>query len=593
MKPTWVVALRLLRQEIDSRLKIMSAVALLLVLVSSAMAALSPVLLKLIIDHLTDPGKRQEAYLLVGFLVVGYVGSQWLTRSLGELRSLVVGRLDQRVHRRLSIRLFEHVMALPLRFHLDRKTGALSQALTNALLGYRLVVQHLVLTVLPVVLELGTMSAVLLVLNQSIFLWIMAATLGCYLTAFSIGAVSLSKPARAVSEAHIDANALLTDSIINYETVKSFCAERHTKQRMEDAFAQTEGRWSSFFSLKALNGVIVATIFALSLGLSIYIAANAVQQGRMSVGEFVLVNTYMLQIYRPMETLGFAFRDIAQGMAFIEKMVDLFREEPEPKTLTKGKPLPPGPGELVFDHVCFSYSEQRPILRDVSFRVSAGATVALVGASGAGKSSLIRLLVRFWEPDRGNILIDGIPISDVSGPSLRSAIAIVPQDTVLFNDTIGYNIAVGCADTTMQDVEEAARLAHIHNFVAARPDGYDTIVGERGLKLSGGEKQRIAIARAALRKPRIFVFDEATSSLDSKTEQQIVRNLGEVSQGTTTLVIAHRLSTIVEADEILVLEQGEIVEQGTHRELVLYNGVYRAMWSAQQSSTERQLGQAV
>jgi ATP-binding cassette subfamily B protein len=581
IQPTWVFAFRLLGQETDSHLKALMALALLFVLAGSALVTLSPILLKMIVDHLT-PDTLDEAYMVVGVLVAAYAGSQWLARSLGELQLLAVGRADQRLHRRLSLRLFKHVMALSLRFHLDRKTGALSQTLANGLLGYRILVQHLVTTLLPVILELAMMSTVLLLLGQPVFLGIISLSLLCYAISFSIGAVKLTKPARAVSAAHVDANALLTDSILNYETVKSFCAEPRLHQRMEDAFARTEAHWARFFSHKAMNGVLVGTISALSLGTSVYVAAGEVQQGRMSIGEFVLVNTYMLQIVRPMEMLGFAFWDIAQGMGFIEKMIDLFRQTPEPALIADCRPLPPGPGELTFDDVSFSYNQKRWILKNMSFTVPAGKTVALVGASGSGKSSLIRLLVRFWEPDSGRILLDGLPISEASVSSLRGAIAVVPQDTVLFNDTIAHNIAVGRADSSAEDVMQAARVAHIHDFIVARADGYQTLVGERGLKLSGGERQRIAIARAALKKPRIFVFDEATSSLDSKTEQQILRNLGEVSHGTTTLVIAHRLSTIADVDEILVLENGKIVDYGTHQDLLRRPGLYRNMWVAQQ-----------
>jgi ATP-binding cassette subfamily B protein len=375
---------------------------------------------------------------------------------------------------------------------------------------------------------------------------------------------------------------LLTDSVLNYETVKSFCVESRMYQRMEYAFAQTEAHWAWFLSQRALNGTLVGTIFALSLGTSVYVAANAVQHGRMSLGDFVLVNAYMVQVCRPIEMLGVASRDIAQGMAFIEKMVDLFSQEPESASQTNNGPLPPGPGELVFDRVSFSYGRGHPILQSVSFGISAGKTVALVGVSGSGKSSLIRLLIRFWEPDSGRILVDGFPISDASPSSVRDAIAVVPQDTMLFNDTIAYNIAIGRPGSLLADIKEAARLASIHDFIVAQPEGYETQVGERGLKLSGGEKQRIAIARATLRKPRIFVFDEATSSLDSKTEQHILHNLGEVSKGTTTLVVAHRLSTIVAVDKILVLENGRIVESGTHQDLLSHPGVYQRMWVAQQ-----------
>ena len=426
------------------------------------------------------------------------------------------------------------------------------------------------------------MSAVLLVLGQPVFLGIILVTLVCYAVFFALGAFLVTRPSRAISTAHIDATALMTDSIVNYETIKSFGAESHAHERMDNAFARTESHWAKFFASRAINGLLVGTVFAVSLGVSVSVAAKEVQQGRMGLGDFVLVNTYMLQIFRPMELLGFAFRDVAQGVAFIEKMVELFKQEAESGARDNQTPLPPGPGELVFDKIHFSYDGERPVLNDVSFRVPAGKTAALVGASGSGKSSLIRLLVRFWEPGSGRILFDGIPISEMSVSSLREAVAVVPQDTVLFNDTIGYNISIGHPDSSEQDVEAAARLAQIHDFIAARPDGYEALVGERGLKLSGGEKQRIAIARAALKKPRLFVFDEATSSLDSKTERIILRNIEDVSRGTTTLIIAHRLSTIVRADEILVLERGEIVERGDHEALLKRNGLYKEMWDVQQ-----------
>lgn len=590
---TWGDTLKLLKEETDRRLRAWIAVALFLVAAASALAALLPVLLKFIVDQLTESGPASGVYIAVGFIVAGYAGSHWLSRSLGELRGLVVGRADQRLHRRLSVRMFKHVMALPLSFHLDRKTGALSQTLANGLMGYRILLQHLVATVLPVIVEIAMMSTVLVVLGQPLFLAIITATLVCYAMAFAVGAARLTNPARTVSAAHIDATALLTDSILNYETIKSFCAEPRIHERMEDAFAKTESHWAQFFSRKALNGVLVGTIFAVSLGVSVYAAAKGVQRGRMSLGDFVLVNTYMLQIFRPMEMLGFAFRDIAQGMAFIEKLLEVLRQTPEPAAYSGGKDLPPGEGKLIFDKVNFSYRRDHPVLKDLSFSAPAGRAIAIVGASGSGKSSIVRLLVRFYEPDSGNILLDGMPVSEASAPSLREAIAVVPQDTVLFNDTIAYNISVGHGGASMDEIMDAARLAHIHDFIIERPDGYQTLVGERGLKLSGGEKQRIAIARAALRKPRIFVFDEATSSLDSKTEQQILRNLTEVSRGTTTLMIAHRLSTIMEADEILVLERGEIVERGSHRELLRHGGNYRAMWLAQQRNHRMQYEKVV
>ena len=592
-QPTWRFAFGLVRQESNIHLRMLIALALLLVLFSSSLAALSPLLLKFIVDHLTSPGVLSGVAVAIGILAVAYAGSNWLTRVLAELRLFVLGRVDQRLHRRLSLRLFKHVMALPLRFHLDRKTGALSQTLTNGLLGFSTIVQQLVVSILPVIIELSIMGTVLLTLGQPIFLGIIGATLLCYAFAFWLGVTKLLKPARAVSTAHIDANAVLTDSILNYETIKSFSAEPRIHERMEDNFAKTETKWAQFFTQRALNGVLIGTIFSVSLGTSVFLASNAVQQGRMSLGDFVLVNAYMLQVFRPMEALGYAFRDIAQGMAFIEKMNYLFQQEQEPSVRSGSDILPPGPGELVFDDVSLSYHPNRAVLEGVCFRVPAGRTVAIVGASGAGKSSLIRLLVRFWEPDNGNILLDGVPITNVSAASVRDVIAVVPQDTVLFNDTIAYNIAIGRAGSSMADIMDAARLASIHSFIVSQPDGYQTRVGERGLKLSGGEKQRIAIARAALKKPRVFVFDEATSSLDTKTEQLILQNLARVSTGTTTLVIAHRLSTIVDADEILVLDKGKIVERGTHKNLLEDRGAYHGMWIAQRDDVSSVFGQAI
>jgi ATP-binding cassette subfamily B protein len=581
-------AFSLLRQEASRSLKALMGLALSLVLMLSALGALMPVLLKFIVDYLAAP--HSSVYLPVGLLVVGYACSHLLARLFGELRTLAIGRADQRLHRRLSLRLFRHVMALPLRFHLDKKTGALNQTLTNGLLGYRILIHHLALTVLPVIVELAVISAVLLALGQPVFLGIIGASLVCYTASFSVGAVRLTGPARLVSTSHIDANALLTDSIMNYETIKSFCAEPHMHERMQDAFTRTETYWLRFFSVRALNGVIEGTIFAVSIGTSMYVGAQLVEQDDMSIGDFVLVNAYMLQIFRPIEMLGLAVRDVSQGIAFIEKMIDVFRQLPERALRADGRSLPPGRGELVFEAVSLSYSPGRPILQDLSFTVPAGATVAIVGASGSGKSSLVRLLMRFWEPDSGRILIDGMSIAETSALTLRRAIGVVPQDTVLFNDTIGFNIAVGRADGSGSEVVQAARIANIHDFIIARPQGYGTLVGERGLKLSGGEKQRIAIARAALRTPRIFVFDEATSSLDSKTERRILHKLTEISRGTTTIVIAHRLSTITDVDHILVLESGRIIEQGTHSDLLQYGGVYLAMWAAQNQGSGGQEG---
>jgi ATP-binding cassette subfamily B protein len=575
------VILGLLWSEADTFVRRRLALALLLALGSSALAGIAPLLLKMAVDGLAAP-HSDAFYFTPAALVIAYAGSQWLARSFQEARWLTYGRADQRLQRRLNLRLFEHVMKLPLSFHLDRKTGALAQTLNNGLIGCRLVIQHLVFSVLPVFIEVAMMTSILIFLDQPVFLAIIGAALLFYTLAFTAGAVRIGRAARGASAAHIDANAVLTDSILNYETVKCFNAEAAIQEHFDAALVRTESQWKRFYVHKLGNGLLVAAIFALSLGTSMVVAAGAVSRGSLSVGEFVLVHMYLLQLVRPVEMIGFALRDIAHGLAFVEKMAELLKERPEEGTREKTEDIARGQGALIFDHVSFSYRPGRSVLADVSFAIPAGKTVAVVGASGSGKSSLVRILLRFCEPDSGRILLDGVPISEVSVSSLRETIAIVPQDTVLFNDSIAYNIGVGCPKSPAKDIECAARMAHLHEFIADQPDGYETKVGERGIKLSGGEKQRVAIARAVLKTPRVFVFDEATSSLDSKTEQKILCNIRDVSRGATTLIIAHRLSTVTDTDEIVVLHKGRVLERGTHQALLRNDGAYASLWAAQQ-----------
>lgn len=334
----------------------------------------------------------------------------------------------------------------------------------------------------------------------------------------------------------------------------------------------------------AFNGLAVAMIFAAFLGATVLYAANEVLGGRMTVGDFVLVNSYMLQVVRPVEMLGYAMQCLSQGVAMLQKMLALLRERPEPQT-ADGRVQFGEPGKLEFDAVSLSYGPGRSVLRGVSFKIPAGKTLGVVGASGSGKSSLVRLLVRLLEPDSGRILLDGVPISELSLPRLRQAIAVVPQDTVLFNDSIAYNIALGRPGSSQNEIVEAAKLAHLHDFIMSLPERYETKVGERGVKLSGGERQRVSIARAAIKRPRIYIFDEATSSLDSNTEREILSNLQEISRSSTTLVIAHRLSTVVHADALIVLEDGIVAERGTHASLLSQKGRYAALWEAQQQGS--------
>jgi ATP-binding cassette subfamily B protein len=340
----------------------------------------------------------------------------------------------------------------------------------------------------------------------------------------------------------------------------------------------------SFYRRYAVNGAAVSTIFAAFLATTTLYAVHEVEGSRLTVGDFVLITTYLLQVIRPVEALGYAMQGFSQGAAMLEKMLALFHENPEPRQPDESVRLE-GPGQVEFENVTLSYGPHRTALQGVSFKVPAGKTVAIVGASGSGKSTLVRLLVRLLEPDAGRILLDGVSISGLSLAALRQSIAVVPQDAVLFNESIGDNIAVGRADCTQEDIEQAARRAHLHEFIASLPDAYDTNVGERGLKLSGGERQRLSIARAAIKRPRIYIFDEATSALDSATEIEIARNLREVSQSITTLVISHRLSTVVHADEIIVLQAGMVVERGTHASLLRQQGRYAGFWVAQQTGS--------
>ncbi len=565
----------------DRFVKVRLIMAVTSLVFAAIFTALGPVALKHVVDAIagdsTGPG------VSIAVLIILYVLTQWLARGVGELRALLYAYAERRMFRTLSEKLFAHVMRLPLRFHLGRQTGAIGQTLQNGLQGYELILHHLVFTFLPVVAELATIVIVLAQLDQPMFFAFYAGAAVCYAIVFGVTVSKVMRTANAASETSLDASATMTDSILNYETVKYFTAERVVQEKVSHALIKTEKQWVSFYRLYSLSGLAVATTYAVFLGLTIFYAVGQVQTGAMTIGTFVLVNTYMLQIIRPIEMLGYAVQGFSQGVAMLDSMLKLLQEKPEPDA-TDATVATNGPGSLEFDSVMVSYRSDRTILNGVSFRIPAGKTLGIVGTSGAGKSTIVRLVTRMLEVDSGRILLDGAPISQMSLRAVRQAIAVVPQDTVLFNDTIGYNIAFGKHGCTQGDIEEAARVAHLHEFIMSLPDGYATQVGERGVKLSGGEKQRVSIARAALKHPRIYVFDEATSSLDSRTERQILRNLRDISSAHTTLVIAHRLSTVVHADEIVVLDHGTIVERGTHIWLLEQNGRYAALWRAQQSA---------
>ena len=586
-----------------------------LVIFTAVFSAFAPIALKFAVDILggeefkffdqqifQDWGMSPDSSITIGpaLFILIYIFSLWLSRSSGELRWYFYGTADQRLHRNISRRLFDHVMKLPLKFHLDHQTGALNQTLAQGIAGYSILLNHMVFTILPVLIEIALISAMLAIFLSSGFIIILLLSVIGYAVVFAVGVTQIAYPSREVSSTQIEAYAALTDSIINSETVKYFTAENHINEHYDNRLATAESGWARFYACKTQNGLLIACVFALSLGSAITLAASQVMQGIITIGDFILINAYMLQIIRPMEQLGDAFKSIVHGTAFIEKMLEVLDKKTENFTdiqtsnsilSADDKDFPAGQGgELVFDHVIFSYLPDRlgsrdkfnAVLKNVSFTVKPGKTTAIVGSSGAGKSSIIRLLLRFFEPDQGNILLNGLSIQDIALSDLRRHIAVVPQDTVLFNNSIAYNIGFGKQGSTNAEIEQAAKKAHIHDKIMTMPEGYQTMVGERGLKLSGGEKQRISIARASLKNPQIFVFDEATSSLDSKTERQILDNLTHVAKSATTLMIAHRLSTVVHADEILVLDQGEIIERGNHGHLLQINGRYAAMWRTQQ-----------
>ena len=551
---------------------------LLLVVASSILTALGPVAIKLLVDGFTLHG---HGYVVSPILLVAlYAVSQWLARIAGEARGFLYRRIQWRMFRTLSERLFAHLMQLPLRFHLDRHTGGVSETLTNGLEGLELLLNQLVVTVLPVIAELATVLAILARMAPPPFLALFCGALVFYTGAFTYSAAAVLQSARTASAARVDAGAAITDGLLNYETVKYFTAESMVQARVGKALTRSEIEWLTFSRLFTRSGLLAASIYAGFIGATIWYATLETLRGQMTVGGFVLVNTYTLQLMRPVEMLGYAMQSCSQGLAMLEKLTHLFRETPELQPAVRAWPIA-GPGTLEFDRVSLSYHNERLVLNDVSFRIAPKRTLGIVGPSGSGKSSIVRLLTRLLEPDNGRILLDDISISLLNLPHLRKAIAVVPQDIVLFNDTLAYNIALGRLHATFAEVREAARIARLHEFIMSLPDGYDTRVGERGVKLSGGERQRVSIARAVLKSPRIYVLDEATSSLDSQTEQDILATLRDIAKRSSTLVIAHRLSTVLHADEIVVLDHGQVVEQDTHTSLLRRNGRYAALWRAQ------------
>ena len=565
---------------IEMRLRVVIAV---LFLVTAKIATVYvPILLKRMVDLFSDPANLPLA-LPLG-LLAGYALLRIASIAFSELRDAVFAKVAQRAIRNVALRTFRHLHALSLAFHLERQTGGLSRAIERGTNGIDTLLWFLLFNILPTLVEIALVCGVLWTLFDYRYALVTLLCVIGYIAYTLLVTEWRLKYRRQMNETDQEANTRAIDSLLNYETVKYFGNEDYEAGRFDQSLARYErASVASRTSLSLLN-IGQAAIIGLGLAVLMTMAGSGVLAGTMTVGDFVLVNTYLIQLYMPLNFLGFVYREVKQALTDMEAMLDLLAVNAEIEDAPHARPLAAGSGAVEFDGVSFAYDPRRMILHEVSFAVPAGRRVAIVGASGAGKSTISRLLFRFYDVRGGAIRIDGQDLRDVTQASVRAAIGIVPQDTVLFNDTIYYNIAYGRPGASPAEVEEAARLARIHDFIMASPDGYQTTVGERGLKLSGGEKQRVAIARTILKRPRILLFDEATSALDSRTEREIQASLREVSRGHTTLVIAHRLSTIVDADEIIVLHEGRVAERGTHAELLLRDGLYASMWRRQQAA---------
>jgi ATP-binding cassette, subfamily B, heavy metal transporter len=538
-----------------------------------------PLIMKQIVDALDA---RQAVLVLPLALLLTYGALRAANTLFAELRDIVFVRVSKRAIRRVALQVFRHLHALSLRFHLERQTGGVSRDIERGTRGISTLLSYMLFSIIPVVLEFGLVAVVLLSRFDWRFAAITAVAVVVYL-GFTVGVTEWRMQIRRrANELDSRANSRAVDSLLNYETVKYFNNEDFEAQRYDENLRKFENAEVHNEASLGLLNIGQSLIIAIAVTLLMVLAAQGVTQGALTLGDLVLVNGLLIQLYIPLNFLGMVYREIKQSLIDMDKMFRLLEENREVQDPPGAPDLPPGEASVRFEHVDFSYDPKRQILFDVSFEIPAGHTVAVVGHSGSGKSTLSRLLFRFYDVTGGRISVNGRDIRDITQASLRASLGIVPQDTVLFNDNIFYNIAYGRPEATREEVIDAARAAHIHDFIESLPDKYDTAVGERGLKLSGGEKQRVAIARAILKNPRIFVFDEATSALDSRSEQAIQAELHRIARDRTTLVIAHRLSTIVDADEILVMDHGRIVERGTHAQLLLRGGAYAQMWALQQ-----------
>ena len=563
--------------------------ALMFLLASKLVSVTTPWLYKLAVDSLAKgaPDSSQLFGLGAVGITVAYGMARLGSVIFGEMRDAVFVRVGQRAIRRLAMETFTHIHQLSLRYHITRKTGGLSRVIERGVKGVDFLLRFMLFSIGPLILELTMVSIIFAVVFGWQYMAVVVVTITVYVAyTFKVTEWRV-KLRREMNDQDTDANQKAIDSLLNFETVKYFNAETREAERYDGAMRKYEAAAvKTGVSLSLLN---VGQSAMITTGLVIVMAMSAVgvKAGTLTVGDFVMVNAYMIQITMPLNFLGTVYREIRQALVDMGEMFGLLGQPAEVKDAPDAKLLKVTGGEIVFDHVQFSYDPEREILKGVSLRVGPGQRIALVGTSGSGKSTVGRLLFRFYDVNSGAIRIDGQDVRDVTLSSLHAVIGVVPQDTVLFNDTVYYNIAYGRAGATRQEIEVAARAAKIHDFVVSLPDGYETRVGERGLKLSGGEKQRVGIARTLLKNPPILILDEATSALDSQTERSIQDSLREMGQGRSVITIAHRLSTIADADQIIVLEEGRIVEQGQHEELLARRGRYSSMWERQSAEEEQ------